>query len=334
MQPPFLYSVILAALLLPAGILFKVFYEIDVSEMLVVFDGLFVYKRTLCCLLLQDARHFFAVTLWRVITPVRGVSWADFLLADVLTSLAKGISDTERAVCHMVTGPIMSPIVGACDDSSWLIPAGLALPYAWRLVQCLRIHAESGSRAQLLNAIKYSTAFPVIALSAVKYHVSPEIWRSLFKPLWLLAALLNSAYSFYWDVERDWEISFFSQMRSQKTLLSRPILPPSLLYPRPFYIYLVVSNAVLRLSWTYKLSPHLRRNHAAVFGIVLAEAFRRFQWMFARTEVELRRLQVTRPELGQLVPVPSRTSDLSSQTLRETSKVVKKTIQLAPGMDP
>ena len=52
----------------------------------------------------------------------------------------------------------------------------------------------------------------VIALSAVKYHVSQAAWRSFYKPLWLSAALLNSAYSFFWEVERDWEISFFTQM--------------------------------------------------------------------------------------------------------------------------
>lgn len=45
----------------------------------------------------------------RVGTPFREVSWADFLLADVLTSLAKPIADAERAVCHLVTGPAMDP---------------------------------------------------------------------------------------------------------------------------------------------------------------------------------------------------------------------------------
>ena len=88
-------------------------------------------------------------------------------------------------------------------------------------------------------------------------------------------------------------------------MLPTPVLSPALLYPRPLYWYLVASNAALRLSWIYKLSPHLRANHHAVFGIVLAEAFRRFQWMFVRVEVELRRVQASRPELGQLVPVPA-----------------------------
>ena len=52
---------------------------------------------------------FFAHTLFRVITPFREVTWSDFLLADVLTSLAKPLSDAERAVCHLLTGPVMLP---------------------------------------------------------------------------------------------------------------------------------------------------------------------------------------------------------------------------------
>lgn len=52
---------------------------------------------------------FFAQTLLRVATPVREVSWADFLLADVLTSLSKALSDLERASCHLLIGPIMAP---------------------------------------------------------------------------------------------------------------------------------------------------------------------------------------------------------------------------------
>ena len=59
---------------------------------------------------LQDARQFFTSTLYRVATPVREVTWADFLLADVLTSLAKALSDTERAVCLLVShGSILEP---------------------------------------------------------------------------------------------------------------------------------------------------------------------------------------------------------------------------------
>lgn len=164
-------------------------------------------------LLQREARLFFSLTLWRVATPLRPVTWADFLLADVLTSLAKALSDTERAVCHLMTGYTKIPnlkvrgdIVGmlagagwyweagpgsdcmptvapphppspaaphpsaarcalvrvqACSDASFIIPLGLAAPYAWRLVQCVRVYLDTGARPQLFNALKYSTAFPV-----------------------------------------------------------------------------------------------------------------------------------------------------------------------------
>eukprot|EP00887_Chlorella_sp_A99_P006633 scaffold3.g6633.t1 len=271
-QPPLIYAALLVLLLFPGGLLYR------------------------------DTRLFFGSTLWRVFTPLRSVTWADFLLADVLTSLAKALSDTERAVCHLMTGPVMVPKDATCSDASFIIPLGLALPYVWRLVQCVRVFADTGARPQLLNALKYATAFPVIILSAVKYHVPLEDWRNYYHTLWLAAALVNSTYSYVWDVERDWEISWFSQLGRQPSFPPRPVLQRELLYRPWFYYYLLASNFALRLSWTHKLSPHLRRDKTAVVLIVVGEAFRRFQWVFVRIEVELRKIQAHRPELGVLVP--------------------------------
>lgn len=54
--------------------------------------------------------------------------------------------------------------------------------------------------------------------------------------------------------------------------LARPVLRGELLFQKAFYYYLMASNLVLRLAWTYKLSPHLRRNHDTVFAFTLLEA--------------------------------------------------------------
>ena len=43
------------------------------------------------------------------------------------------------------------------------------------------------------------------------------------------------------------------------------------------YYYLMVSNLLLRLSWTYKLSPHLRHNFDTVLLFTLLEV-RRVPW--------------------------------------------------------
>ena len=163
-----------------------------------------------------------------------------------------------------------------CGNSSWLIPLGLALPYAWRLCQCIRVYRDADARPQLFNALKYSTAFPVIYFSYMKYHTDEAAWVSFYRPLWLVSALVNSAYSYYWDVERDWDIQFFSNRTGEQLCwgLRRPLLKTELLYPQGFYYYLMTSNLLLRFTWSYKLSPHLRHNYLTVMAFTLAEVFR------------------------------------------------------------
>ncbi|KDD71451.1 hypothetical protein H632_c4997p0, partial [Helicosporidium sp. ATCC 50920] len=47
-----------------------------------------------------------------------------------------------------------------------------------------------------------------------------------------------------------------------------------------------------------------RPNAAAelVLSLAALEALRRFQWIFVRVEVELRKIQAARPDLGPLLP--------------------------------
>jgi hypothetical protein len=52
------------------------------------------------------------------------------------------------------------------------------------------------------------------------------------------------------------------------------------------YYWVLGSNLVLRCTWTYKLSSHLRHNYLTVFAITALEMLRRFQWVFFRVENE------------------------------------------------
>jgi hypothetical protein len=52
------------------------------------------------------------------------------------------------------------------------------------------------------------------------------------------------------------------------------------------YFWVIGSNFILRLAWTYKLSAHLRHNYLTVFTITALEMIRRFQWVFFRVENE------------------------------------------------
>ncbi|XP_020976470.1 protein ERD1 homolog 1-like isoform X3 [Arachis ipaensis] len=121
-------------------------------------------------------------------------------------------SDLEHSICRMVHRQIATiawlEADSVCGSHSVAIPLVLVLLYLFHLNQCLRQYKDTGEKTCLLNALKYSTAVPVIFLSALKYHVFPDKWTNFYRPLWLLSSVVNSSYSLYWDVNRDWDLSF------------------------------------------------------------------------------------------------------------------------------
>ena len=48
---------------------------------------------------------------------------------------------------------------------------------------------------------KYSTALPVIFLASMKRQLPDQDW---VLPAWYIAVLVNSSYSFWWDIIMDW----------------------------------------------------------------------------------------------------------------------------------
>ncbi|KAJ0666527.1 hypothetical protein HanPI659440_Chr17g0667791 [Helianthus annuus] len=142
---------------------------------------------------------------------------------------------------------------------------------------------EFNQFSSMVSALKYSTAVPVIFLFALKYHVFPDNWINFYRPLWLLSSFLNSLYSFYWDITRDWDLSGFTRIFK----FTKPHLVSQLIYGQNWvYLWVIGSNLILRCTWTYKLSAHLRHNYLTVFAITALEIFRRFQWAFFRVENE------------------------------------------------
>ncbi|XP_074353300.1 uncharacterized protein LOC141692386 isoform X1 [Apium graveolens] len=238
-----------------------------------------------------SSRYFLLRTLWRIVFPLQAISFPDFFVADILTSMSKVFSDLERSVCRMVHRQVATiawfEADSVCGSHSVAIPIVLVLPYIFRLFQCLRQYKDTGEKTTLLNALKYSTAVPVIFLSALKYHVLPDQWTSIYRPLWLLSSVLNSSYSFYWDVNRDWDMSGFTRIFK----FSKFHFFTHVFYGRKWvYLWVLSSNLILRCTWTYKLSAHLRHNYLTVFAITALEIFRRFQWVFFRVEKEVNKM--------------------------------------------
>ncbi|KZV20200.1 SPX and EXS domain-containing protein 1-like [Dorcoceras hygrometricum] len=221
-------------------------------------------------------------------------------------------SDLERSVCRMVHRQVATiawfEADSVCGSHSVAIPIVLVLPYIFRFFQCLRQYKDTKEKSSLLNALKYSSAVPVIFLSALKYHVFPDKWTGIYRPLWLVSSVVNSLYSFYWDVTRDWDLSCFT--RTFK--FSKPHVLSQLLYGRKWvYLWVLGSNLTLRCTWTYKLSAHLRHNYLTVFTITALEMLRRFQWIFFRVENEWNKMNSKSSQLS-MIDIPSEEEALLS----------------------
>ncbi|KAL5206807.1 hypothetical protein ABZP36_035016 [Zizania latifolia] len=250
-----------------------------------------------------SSRFYFLRTVWRIMLPLQAITFPDFFLADIFTSMSKVFSDLERSVCRMVNRQVATiawfEADSICGSHSVAIPLVLVFPYLWRFFQCLRQYRDTKEKTCLFNALKYSTAVPVIFLSALKYHVFPDKWMSFYRPLWLISSVINSLYSFYWDIKRDWDLSLFMTIILQ------------------VYYWVLGSNLVLRCTWTYKLSAHLRHNYLTLFTIAALEIMRRFQWVFFRVENEWNKM-TAKQNLEMSSDMPSegdRLLDSSSHTV-------------------
>jgi hypothetical protein len=85
--------------------------------------------------------------------------------------------------------------------------------------------------------------------------------------------------------------------------MSNPLLfglRPRLLFPDPLVYHLFIAiDLILRFTWSLKLSSHLHTISEIESGVFLMEAlelFRRWMWVFLRTEWEV----VKKMEAGQV----------------------------------
>ncbi|KAK3942189.1 protein ERD1 1 [Diplogelasinospora grovesii] len=242
--------------------------------------------------------------------------FGDILLADVLTSYAKVMGDLFVCLCMFLTrnGSATDRPDRSCGGKV-LVPLILAVPSAIRLRQCLieflRVRrAPSKSTGwggqHLANAAKYSTAFPVIVLSALMRNLGSDqgTTTGLYRA-WLVACMVNSFYSFYWDVAKDWDLTLFSDAR-ERNAPDHPFgLRRRLLIHKPAVYYaVIVVDLLLRCTWSLKLSPHLDHItdfESSIFVIQFLEVFRRWMWIFFRVETEWIRNTSTGPGLDGML---------------------------------
>lgn len=102
--------------------------------------------------------------------------------------------------------------------------------------------------------------------------------------------LINSLYSFYWDVQKDWDLSLLSSA-SERNDPEHPYgLRRHLYFHRNHIYYVAIAiDLMLRCTWSLKLSPHLVHFNdleGGIFTIEILEVVRRWMWIFFRVESE------------------------------------------------
>lgn len=106
----------------------------------------------------------------------------------------------------------------------------------------------------------------------------------------LFFVFLNSLYSFYWDVSKDWDLTLLSSSAERND----PEHPYGLRRHRYFhsnqlYYVAIGIDLLLRCTWSFKLSPHLDHFNdleGGIFLMEILEVLRRWMWIFFRVETE------------------------------------------------
>ncbi|KAL2000726.1 hypothetical protein VTN02DRAFT_2697 [Thermoascus thermophilus] len=255
----------------------------------------------------RSGRYRFIMALKRVsiggLAEAQDGKFGDILLADALTSYAKVIADLWVSLCMYWKGR-GTPSTGRPDRTCGgeaLIPIIIAVPSLIRLRQCLieyvRVRragyrGDSWGGQHLANALKYASAIPVIALTALQRNYNPLNFGGMSEMqlyrLWVFFSFINSFYSFYWDVAKDWDLSLFSAARSD------PAYPFGLRRHRGFrsdnlYYAAIIIDLILRFTWVCKIShryDHITELESTIFLLMFLEVARRWMWVFLRVETE------------------------------------------------
>lgn len=232
--------------------------------------------------------------------------FGDIILADVLTSYAKVFGDLYVAICMFFSHDVSS--TGRPDRNYGghiMVPLLIALPSVIRLRQCLiefwRVSMR-GTRSidgwggqHLANALKYASAFPPIAFNAMQKNYDPQASNQLsltaIYRLWIVFSALNSLYTFYWDVAKDWDLTLFQAITDSSHNDEHPfgLRRWRYLHSDNMYYCAIVLDLILRFTWVTRLSTRLDRVNQAeggVFLLQLLEVVRRWIWIFFRVETE------------------------------------------------
>jgi len=246
------------------------------------------------------------------------VPFIEVLIADGLTSTSKAFFDLTLTSCvafktigdpsvmpfnWLRLGSLQASPMSAYSARLWMDDSlrqcermpmpfiAWAIPYLIRARQCIvssRNAPDSTARClHIVNLLKYMSALPMIAFAMIHANTKvkegtasdEETYEEEFEAMWAVAALVNSAFSFVWDLVMDWGLMQPGNVGLRPILLFRGIWG--------FYHMSIAFNLIGRSLWSLRWSPQ-----ASLFmgGFFLssfqqsAEVARRCLWNILRVE--------------------------------------------------
>lgn len=216
---------------------------------------------------------FSRIALGRIDVPTR---LGDILLADGLISYARVLGDVGVVFCELKGGQTLLGLPDRTCGSLTFIPFLTVIPSLIRLRQCFIELKLTGNKTHLYNFIKYGTSLPAAAF-AVLHRAG---WNCF--GLWILAQMINSGYSLFWDITKDWGLSLnLPDGRLRKDA--------DLHFNKALYQMAIVVDVMLRFAFLLKLSStysYLTEVEGGMFVFTFLELFRRWIWVFFRVENE------------------------------------------------
>ncbi|KAK9500665.1 hypothetical protein O3M35_001890 [Rhynocoris fuscipes] len=236
----------------------------------------------------HEARFWALRVLGRIVaSPFFYVGFADFWLADQLTSLVPAMVDLVSFVCYYVKIDNWHKATDTCKTKWQYVRFVVACLPAWfRFAQCLRRYRDTKERfPHLANAAKYATSFFVLTFSNLylSHNEKYVLSENPYFYLWIFASIISTCYSYTWDVKMDWGL-FDNKPGDNKFLREEVVYSYN-----AYYYFAIVEDLVLRFGWVLSMSlTEMGYIHAELMVAILSplEVFRRFVWNFFRLENE------------------------------------------------
>ncbi|KAI5951399.1 ERD1 [Candida jiufengensis] len=238
----------------------------------------------------------------------------DILMSDSLVSFAKVLNDFGLFV--------WSYYINETNAYNYKLEFFiLCFPIMVRMKQCFYEYKCTLNKQHLLNMLKYFTGIGPLSINAlIKYTLlkSTDLERengeliiklTKLNNWWYILMLINSTYSFVWDLKMDWHLelfnNFFNLFSSTRTSQKFTVLRQQKQYPDFIYIIAISIDFLLRYLWVLKIfiineelkskkihflhifSTFLFGYDVYSFGYVLIEIleiFRRCVWCFIKLD--------------------------------------------------